>query len=211
VTDLTRTYIDPSSTTVAVDESLSSSGNAKGRPEQADDATLDEGCFYLSELGLSAKEVASRFEIDEREVLARRKRFEAGIKDGSIVEDLGREFWESIKEEAEGNIKVTFVSGKGFHHAWRTDLRKLDGPTLLSIFESCKDFLNLDPNARFLQYDAPKNYDPLAMQREISKAVIVVGALIEEKWKEAEMPKRKRGGAATGSKRRRGPDSPPNS
>ena len=78
------------------------------------------------------------------------------------------------------------MSEKGFHHSWRSDLRKLDGATLLSLFESCKNFLNLDPNARFLQYDTPKNYDPLAMQREISKAVVVLGALLEEKWKEGE-------------------------
>jgi hypothetical protein len=174
-------------------DALSSGSVGRGKADQADDATLDEGCYYLSELGLTAAEVASRLEIGEREVIERRKRFEDGIKAGTTVEDMGREFWQSIKEEAEGNIKVTFVSGKGFHHAWRSDLRKFDGPTLLAIFESCKDFLNLDPNARFLQYDAPKNYDPLAMQREISKAVIVVGALLEEKWKEEGKPKKKRG------------------
>ena len=186
---------------------MSSRGTGTGESDQADDATLDEGCFYLSKLGLTAKEIASRFEIAEREVLARRKRFEEGLKQGKIVEDMGLDFWRSIKEEAEGNIKVTFVSDKGFHHAWRSDLRKFDGPTLLSIYESCKDFLNLDPNARFLQYNAPKNYDPLAMQREISKAVIVIGALLEEKWKEKGKRKKKPGG----STRRARPDSPPNS
>ena len=186
-------------------------GGGAGKPDQADDATLDEGCYYLTKMGLTSREVASRFEITVREVLRRRKRFEAGIKEGTIVEDMGREFWQSIKEEAEGNIKVTFVSGKGFHHSWRSDLRKFDGPTLLSLYESCKDFLNLDPNARFLQYDAPKNYDPLAMQREISKAVIVIGALLEEKWKAAGRRKRKRGGAAGRQTRVASPPSPPNS
>ena len=76
------------------------------------------------------------------------------------------------------------MSGKGFHHAWRSDLKKFDGPTLLAIYESCKDFMNLDPNARFLQYDAPKNYDPLAMQREIARPSWWSGNLLEEKWKE---------------------------
>jgi len=162
-----------------------------GKSDRMDDQTLDEGCYYLSKLGLRPAEVAARFEISEKEAVLRRKRFAAGLKDGSIVEDMGLAFWESIKEEAEGNIKVTFVSGKGFHHAWRSDLKKFDGPTLLAIYESCKDFLNLDPNARFLQYDAPKNYDPLAMQREISKAVVSIGALLEDKWKEEGKPKRR--------------------
>jgi len=193
------------------DEALSSGEGATGEPDRADDASLDEGCFYLSKLGLTAKEVASRFEIGEREVVMRRKRFANGIKQGTIAEDMGLEFWRSIKEEAEGNIKVTFVSDKGFHHAWRSDLEKFDGPTLLAIYESCKDFLNLDPNARFLQYNAPKNYDPLAMQREISKAVIVVGALLEEKWKKEGNSKRMLRGATGPTTRRARRESPPNS
>ena len=162
--------------------------------DEVDDDTLDEGCYYLSKLGLGSKEVAERFEISADEVAKHRKRFETRLSSGDIEEDpMSMVFWRSVREEAEGNVKVTFVSGKGFHHAWRSDLKKLDGPTLLAIFESCKDFMNLDPNARFLQYDAPKNYDPLAMQREIAKAVVVVGNLIEEKWKEGDTKGSKKG------------------
>lgn len=158
---------------------------ARAPKEAPPDDALDEGCYYLSELGLTAKEVGGRLEIPAREVTARRKRFAAALKSGRVVEEpVSLDFWKSVREEAEGNIKVTFISGKGFHHAWRSDLRKFDGETLLAIYESCKEFLNLDPNARFLQYDAPRNYDPLAMQREIAKAVVVIGNLLEEKWKE---------------------------
>jgi hypothetical protein len=150
-----------------------------------DENILDEGCYYLTSMGMSASEVALRFEISERQVSTRAKRFKRNLDDGRIVpESISTEFWKSIREEAEGNVKVTFVSEKGFHHSWRSDLRKLDGATLLSLYESCKDFLNLDPSARFLEYKTPKNYDPLAMQREISKAVVVLGGLLEEKWKE---------------------------
>ncbi len=157
-----------------------------------DDDTLDEGCYYLSKLGLSSVEVGKRFEIPASEVTRRRDRFQSGLKNGRFVEDpASLEFWRSIREEAEGNVKVTFVSGKGFHHAWRSDMVKFDGPTLLGIYESCKEFLNLDPSARFLQYEAPKNYDPLAMQREIAKAVVVVGNLLEEKWKEEQKKPRR--------------------
>ncbi len=150
-----------------------------------DDDTLDEGCYYLSRLGLSARDIGRRFEISVGDALKRGKRYQTRLDRGETVEDpVSLDFWKSVREEAEGNVKVTFVSGKGFHHAWRSDLKGFDGATLLAIYESCKDFLNMDPNARFLQYDAPKNYDPLAMQREISKAVVVVGNLLEEKWKE---------------------------
>jgi hypothetical protein len=85
---------------------------------------------------------------------------------------------------------VTFVSDKVFHHAWRSDLEKMDGPSLMAVFESCKQFLNLDPNARFLQYSPPKNYDPLAMQREITKAVTVINSILESKWKHEKGAKR---------------------
>jgi hypothetical protein len=162
-----------------------SSKSPPARKDEVDEDTLDEGCYYLSKLGLSSKEVAERFEIGVLDVTKRKRRFDARLKSGEVEEEpVSLVFWKSVREEAEGNVKVTFVSGKGFHHAWRSDLKKFDGPTLLGIYESCKDFMNLDPNARFLQYDAPKNYDPLAMQREIAKAVVVVGNLLEEKWKE---------------------------
>jgi hypothetical protein len=150
-----------------------------------DEDILDEGCYYLTSLGMTPREVALRFEITENQVKRRARRFKARLDGGEVGEEaLAADFWKSISEEAEGNVKVTFVSEKGFHHSWRSDLSKLDGVTLLSIYESCKDFLNMDPNARFLEYATPKNYDPLAMQREIGKAVIVIGALLEEKWKE---------------------------
>ena len=149
-----------------------------------DDNVLDEGCFYLTKQGMTLREVAVRFEISESQVARRAKRFERRLREGKIPEEsVSTDFWKSIREEAEGNVKVTFVSEKGFHHSWRSDLSKLDGPTLLSLFESCKSFLDMDPSSRFLEYKTPKNYDPLAMQREISKAVVVIGGLLDEKWK----------------------------
>lgn len=158
---------------------------AQGGDDGVDDDTLDEGCYYLSKLGLSDEEAGLRLEVPPGDVTRRRKRYGARLKSGELAEDpVSLEFWKSVREEAEGNVKVTFVSGKGFHHAWRSDLEKMDGPTLLSIYESCKEFLNLDPTSRFVQYDPPKTYDPLAMQREIAKAVVVVGNILEEKWKE---------------------------
>jgi len=154
--------------------------------EEIADDVLDEGSYYLSKLDLDAKAIAERFEITPRQVDAHRRRFEGKLKRGEAVEtktDLA--FWRSVKEEAEGNIKVTFVSDKGFHHAWRSDLEKLDSGTLMSIFEACKHFINLDPSSRFLEYSPPKNYDPLAMQREVMKAITVVENILIERGKPA--------------------------
>lgn len=156
----------------------------KSSEEDIDESVLEEGAYYLSKLDLEPEAIAQRFEIPKAHVLRHKTRFEEKLKRGDVLEvatDLA--FWRSVKEEAEGNVKVTFVSHKGFHHGWRSDLEKLDGPSLLAIFDECKDFLNLDPNARFLQYSPPKNYDPLAMQREISKAVTVITSILEKKGK----------------------------
>jgi hypothetical protein len=153
--------------------------------DDIDDSVLEEGSYYLSKLDLDVEAIAERFEIPTAQVLRHRTRFEGKLKRGDVLEvDTDLQFWRNVKQEAEGNVKVTFVTDKGFHHAWRTDLEKLDGPSLLAIFESCKRFLNLDPNARFLEYAPPKNYDPLAMQREITKAVTVINSILEGKWKD---------------------------
>ncbi len=158
--------------------------DAVARMDEIDDSVLDEGSYYLAKLDLDVDEIAERFEIPPAQVLKHKTRFEGKLKRGDLIEvDTDLSFWRNVKEEAEGNVKVTFVSDKGFHHSWRSDLEKLDGASLLAIFESCKRFLNLDPNARFLEYSPPKNYDPLAMQREISKAVTVINSILESKWK----------------------------
>ncbi len=157
--------------------------------DEIDDSVLEEGSYYLSKLSLDVDAIAARFEIPPAQVLRHKTRFEGKLKRGDVVEaETDLAFWRNVKEEAEGNVKVTFVTDKGFHHAWRSDLEKLDGPSLLTIFESCKRFLNLDPNSRFLEYSPPKNYDPLAMQREISKAVTVVSSIMENKWKRKKLP-----------------------
>jgi hypothetical protein len=149
--------------------------------DEIDESVLEEGSYYLSKLDLDVDAIAVRFELPPSVVIKHKARFEGKLKRGEAVEtDEDLIFWRSVKEEAEGNVKVTFVTDKGFHHAWRSDLEKLDGPSLLAIFESCKRFLNLDPNSRFLEYSPPKNYDPLAMQREISKAVTVIYSILEK-------------------------------
>jgi hypothetical protein len=164
-------------------------GQAEAKPkapdasDDIDPSVLEEGSYYLSKLDLGVDDIAQRFEVPPSDVLRHKTRYEDKLKSGELVEvasDLA--FWRSVKEEAEGNVKLTFVSEKGFHHAWRSDLEKLDGPTLLSIYEACKHFLALDPNSRFLEYSPPKNYDPLAMQREVTRAVTIINSMLKNKW-----------------------------
>jgi hypothetical protein len=154
---------------------------------QADDVSdeiLEEGCYYLAEMGLSMEEVSAHFEISLERATNLAKSYESKLKVGMVTKgEIDRVFWEDVKKEAEGDMKLTFLSDKGFHHAWKSELGRLDGTALMSIYEASKDFLGADPNQKFLDFPPPKGYDPLAMDRELRKAVGVIGEMLAEKWK----------------------------
>lgn len=152
---------------------------------------IEEGCYYLSLLGMTSGELASHFEISASRAASFISSYKEKLDSGKVSPgDFDRTFWEDIKKEAEGDVKLTFLSEKGFHHAWKSELQSLDGPALMSIYESCKDFLNADPNRKFLEYPPPKGYDPLAMDREINKAVGVIGELLADRWRKEEQTRR---------------------
>ena len=165
------------------------------RSPDVDESVLEEGCYHLSKLGLAWEEIAGHFEItpDRAESLGRR--YESKLGSGTAsAGSFDRTFWEDVMKEAEGDVKVTFVSERGFHHAWKSELARLDGRALMTIYEASKDFLASDPNRRFLDVPPPKGFDPLALDREVSKAVVLVAALLEAKWKEegADRPEKSR-------------------
>jgi len=152
--------------------------------DDVSDEILEEGCYYLSQLGLTIEQISVHFEITPERAAALAKSYESKLGSGKVsAGDFDRVFWEDVKKEAEGDVKLTFLSHKGFHHAWKSELSKLDGTALMSIYEASKDFLSADPNQKFLEYPPPKGYDPLAMDRELGKAVGVIGELLGEKWK----------------------------
>jgi predicted transcriptional regulator len=151
--------------------------------EDVSDEVLEEGCYHLSKMGLSTEQIAEHFEITPAKVSALIGSYESKLKSGEVTPgEIDRVFWEDVKKEAEGDVKLTFLSQKGFHHAWKSELKRLDGPALMSIYESSKDFLSADPNQKFLDFPPPKGYDPLAMDREMRKAVGVIGELLADKW-----------------------------
>ena len=146
---------------------------------------LEEGCYHLSKLGLGPAEVARHFEITEPEARKLAASYAQKLKDGKVSSDpFDARFWEDVKKEAEGDVKLTFVTDKGFHHSWKSEVSKLDPGTLMNIYESSRDFLSADPNQRFLDYPAPAGYDPLAAEREVKKTVEVIRSLLDEMWKE---------------------------
>lgn len=152
--------------------------------DEVSEEILEEGCYHLSRLGLTFEQISAHFETSPERVAGFVKSYESKLNSGKVTAgDVDRAFWEDVKKEAEGDVKLTFLSDKGFHHAWKSELRKLDGTALMSIYEASRDFLSADPNQKFLDYPPPKGYDPLAMDRELRKAVGVIGELLNEKWK----------------------------
>jgi hypothetical protein len=145
---------------------------------------LEEGCYYLSQMGLSSAQIAKHFETTPARVKKLVQAYSTKLGRGTVTAgDFDRSFWENVKKEAEGDVKLTFVAEKGFHHWWKSELERLDGRALMSIYESSKDFMAADPNQKFLDFPPPSGYDPLAMDREVKKAVIIIGELLAEKWK----------------------------
>jgi hypothetical protein len=154
----------------------------KEDPEISEEV-LEEGSYHLSRLGLTYAQIAAHFEITPTRAASLARAYEAKLKSDEVsASEFDGVFWEDVKKEADGDVKLTFLSEKGFHHAWKSELERLDGPALMSIFESSKDFLGADPNQKFLDYPPPKGYDPLAMDRELRKAVGVIGEVLAEKW-----------------------------
>ena len=50
--------------------------------------------------------------------------------------------------------------------------------------------MGADPNQKFLDYPSPKGYDPLAMDREVRKAVGILEELLKGKWRESKLQKK---------------------
>jgi hypothetical protein len=152
---------------------------------------LEEGCYHLSQLGLTDEQIARHFETTPGHVAKLIKSYSSKLKSGEVTAgDIDRMFWEGVKREAEGDLKLTVISDKGFHHVRKSELQRLDGRALMAIYESSRDFLEADPNEKFLDYPPPKGYDPLAMNREVRKAVVILRGLLEDKWKDAKSQKK---------------------
>ena len=144
-----------------------------------DDEVLEEASYHLRKLGLSFHEIGQRFEISDERAEELYGNFQRKLSVGVVKDDpLARNYWESVSREAGGDVKVTFVSQDGFHHAWKSDLEKMDSQTLMVIFERSKEFLEADSNKYFLNIPPPVGYDPLAFSRQVKTAVELIDGIL---------------------------------
>ena len=140
---------------------------------------IEDGCYYLKEIGLDFKEIGNLFKISEEEARKRCRAFAKKLENKAvIVSPYDKKFWEEIIQESRGNEKATLVDDKGkFYHSRRADLEKADTRDLMALFEFGKEYLNTVPPMvlESLENDKP-GYNPLSPIKQLKDSL----GLIEE-------------------------------
>ena len=151
----------------------------------SDDASqyLQEASYYLRKKGLTTEQVSKALEISEEEATRLYLQFESRIASGDAMEnEVDRNLWEDVYNDSVGNEKITFVRDDGFYHCRRADLDTMESSALMAIFETSKKFLDFDMYRRYLDSKPPVGYDPMAMQRQIKRAVDLIEQVLKHRW-----------------------------
>ena len=144
---------------------------------------LEEASYYLLKRGLSIEQVSKALEVSEDEAERLSRQFQSRIASGKALEnEVDRNLWEDVYNDSVGNEKITFVKENGFYHCRRSDLDNMDSTALMAIFESSKQFLDFDMYKPYLGSKPPAGYDPMAMQRQIKRAVDIIEVLLKQRW-----------------------------
>ena len=148
---------------------------------------LQEACYYLRKKGLSFQELSKALEISEDRAILLFQEYVSKIATGAASEnDVDKNLWEDIHNDAFGNEKITFARDDGFYHCRRSDLELMESPALMSIFESSKKFLDFDMYHRYLDSKPPVGYDPMALQRQVKRAVELIQDILKKRWDSGE-------------------------
>ena len=147
---------------------------------------LEEACYYLHKRGLTFQELSRALEIPEQQAFRFNQEYSRKIQEGVVQEnEVDKNLWEDIYHDSQGDEKVTFVRDDGFYHCRKSDLEEMDGTALMAIFETSKKFLDFDMYKPYLGSKAPVGYDPMALQRQVKRAVELIQTILEKKWDQA--------------------------
>ena len=146
---------------------------------------LQEACYYLRKKGLSFAELSKALEISEAQATRLFEEYTSKLASGIANEnDVDKNLWEDIHNDAFGNEKITFARDNGFYHCRRSDLELMESAALMSIFESSKKFLDFDMYKPYLDSKPPVGYDPMALQRQVKRAVELIEGILKKRWAE---------------------------
>ena len=144
---------------------------------------LEEACYYLRKKGLSFQELSKALEIPEHEAVRLHQSYSIKIQKGLVEEnEVDRNLWEDMYHDSHGDEKVTFVRDNGFYHCRKSDLEQMEGTALMAIFETSKKFLDFDMYKPYLDSKPPVGYDPMALQRQVKRAVNLIQEILQKKW-----------------------------
>lgn len=145
---------------------------------------IEDGCYYLRELGMEFSEIGKIFEISEEEAKKRYKAFAKKLKGkGVIASAYDKKFWEDVIQEARGNERVTLVDKKGtFYHGRRADLEKADTKDLMALFDSAKEYLNNIPPMVLESLEKNKpGYNPLSPIKQLKDGLKVIEEILSKR------------------------------
>src|SRR5439155_1488854 len=97
--------------------------------------------------------------------------------------EVDKNLWEDIHNDSFGNEKITFARDDGFYHCRRSDLELMESSALMSIFESSKKFLDFDMYKPYLNTKPPVGYDPMALQRQVKRAIELIQEILNQRFK----------------------------
>jgi len=144
---------------------------------------LQEACYYLHKKGLTYQELSEALEIPVQKAMQLFQEYESKLAKGLAQEnEVDKALWEDVYNDSIGNEKVTFVRDDGFYHCLRSDLDKMDSQALMAIFETSKKFLDFDMYKRYLGTKPPVGYDPMALQRQVKRAMGIIEEILKQRW-----------------------------
>ncbi len=144
---------------------------------------LQEASYYLRKKGLSLRDVSKALEISEEEALRLYEEYSEKVSRGVAKEnEVDRNLWEDIYRDSLGDEKVTFARDQGFYHCRKSDLEGMESTALMAIFETSKKFLDFDLYKPYLNSRPPVGYDPMALQRQVKRAVELIQGILDKRW-----------------------------
>ncbi len=160
---------------------------------------LEEACYYLRKKGLTFPQLSKALDISEAQAIRLFEDYANKIAAGAANEnEVDKNLWEDIHNDSVGNEKITFARDDGFYHCRRSDLELMESPALMSIFESSRKFLDFDMYKPYLDTKPPVGYDPMALQRQVKRAIELVQEILKQRW-EKEPASETRSAQADGS------------
>jgi len=132
---------------------------------------------------LNFHDISKALEITQEEAVRFNREYSGKISTGLVKEnDVDRNLWEDIYHDSLGDEKVTFARDNGFYHCRKSDLEAMDSTALMAIFETSKKFLDFDMYKPYLNSKPPVGYDPMALQRQVKRAVDLIQEVLQKRW-----------------------------